>query len=170
MQHGHLDAELAHELHVVLDHDHRMVAGDLAQELGGRLGLGVGHAGDRLVDQQQLRVLRQQHADLEPLLLAVRQTAGQRVAVIGRAAIVRRISSMRRARSARGVANSVARTAASRLQRQQEVVLDRVALEHGRLLELAADAELGDLGLVELGQVDARRRTSRRPRRAASCR
>ena len=39
------------------------------------------------------------------------------------------------------------------LEREQEVVLDRVHLEHGRLLELAADAELGDLGLVELGEV-----------------
>ena len=36
---------------------------------------GVGHAGDRLVDQQHLRVLRQQHADLQPLLLPVRQQA-----------------------------------------------------------------------------------------------
>ncbi len=28
-----------------------------------------------------------------------------------------------------------------------------MALEHGRLLKLAADAELGDLGLVEPGQI-----------------
>ena len=53
---------------------------DLLEQLGGLLGLGVGHAGDRLVDQQQLRVLREQHADLEPLLLAVRQAAGEAVA------------------------------------------------------------------------------------------
>ena len=33
----------------------------------------VGHAGDRLVEQQQLRLLHQQHADLQPLLLAVRE-------------------------------------------------------------------------------------------------
>ena len=39
------------------------------------------------------------------------------------------------------------------LQRQQQIVLDRVHVEHGRLLEFAADAELGDLGLVELGEV-----------------
>ena len=76
MQAGDLDAELAHEGHVVLDHDHGLVAVDLLEQLGGLLGLGVGHAGDRLVDQQQLRFLREQHADLEPLLLAVRQAAG----------------------------------------------------------------------------------------------
>ena len=38
-------------------------------------------------------------------------------------------------------------------QRQQQIVLDRVHFEHCRLLKFAADAELGDLGLVELGQV-----------------
>ncbi len=75
-----LDAELAHEGHVVLDHDHGAVAVDLLQQLGGLPRLGVGHAGDRLVDQQQLRLLRQQHADLEPLLLAVRQAAGDALA------------------------------------------------------------------------------------------
>src|SRR5215472_11593343 len=41
------------------------------------------------------------------------------------------------------------------LERQQDIVLDRVAVEHGRLLELAADAELGDLGLVEAGEIVA---------------
>ena len=40
------------------------------------------------------------------------------------------------------------------LQRQQQIVLDRMALEHGRLLELAADAHHGDLGLVMARQVD----------------
>ena len=53
---------------------------DFLQKLGGLVGLDVGHAGDRLVDQQQFRVLRQQHADLEPLLLAVRQASGQPIA------------------------------------------------------------------------------------------
>src|SRR5271168_3261753 len=33
MQAGHLDAELADEMHVVLDHDHRMIARDFAQEI-----------------------------------------------------------------------------------------------------------------------------------------
>ncbi len=36
--------------------------------------------GDRLVHQQQPRVLHQQHADLQPLLLPVRQCAGTLVA------------------------------------------------------------------------------------------
>ena len=39
------------------------------------------------------------------------------------------------------------------IERQQQIVLDGLALEHRRLLEFAADAEFGDAGLVEPGQV-----------------
>jgi hypothetical protein len=61
-----------------------------------------------------------------------------------------RIASMRAHRRCGVRAPNRARTGrADPLQRQQNVVLDGVALEHGRLLEFAADAEFGDLGLVE---------------------
>src|SRR4029078_4478957 len=39
------------------------------------------------------------------------------------------------------------------LERQADIVLDRVHVEHGRLLELAADAEQRDLGLIETRQI-----------------
>jgi len=55
---------------------------DVAQEICGVLGLRVRHARDRLVDQQQLGVLRQQHADLEPLFLAMAQITGAAMAMI----------------------------------------------------------------------------------------
>ena len=42
----------------------------------GARGFFLGHAGHRLVHQQQLRILGHHHADLEPLLLAVRQRSG----------------------------------------------------------------------------------------------
>ncbi len=51
--------------------------------------------------------------------------------------------------------DAVARTARGRIARvgafsaSTRLSIDRVALEHGRLLELAADAQRGDLGLVE---------------------
>ena len=45
--------------------------------------------------------------------------------------------------------------AARRLGREQQIVFDRVVLEHGRLLELAADPERRNLGFVELGQIMA---------------
>ena len=44
--------------------------------------------------------------------------------------------------------------AALPVERQLDIVPDRMAFEHGRLLEFAADAELGDVGLVLLGEVD----------------
>ena len=42
MQHRDLDAELAHEGHIVLDHHHGAVAVDVLEELRGLLGLGIG--------------------------------------------------------------------------------------------------------------------------------
>ncbi len=44
--------------------------------------------------------------------------------------------------------------AAFAVKRQLEIVPDRMTLENGRLLELAADAELGNIGLVPLGEID----------------
>jgi hypothetical protein len=79
VQHGHLLAalgQLVDELHVVFHHHQRMLAFQRQEQLGRALGLFVGHAGHRFVQQQQLRVLHQQHADLQPLLLAVAQQAG----------------------------------------------------------------------------------------------
>src|SRR5262245_603722 len=152
VQAGDLDPELAYEGHVVLDHDYGAVAVDLLEQLGGLLGLGVGHAGDRLVDQEELGLLRQQHADLQPLLLAVRQRAGDA------AAHARQADSLENAVDAlRFLAGLVPEQGLARapvgLQGEADIVLDRVHVEHGRLLELAADAEQRDLGLVEARQV-----------------
>ena len=71
-----------HELHVVLDHHHRVLAGQRQQQLGGALDFLRRHAGHRLIDQQQSRVLHEQHADLEPLLLAMREDARARIALV----------------------------------------------------------------------------------------
>ena len=66
--------------------------------------------------------------------------------------------------------NSVANTPRGALSGEQNVVGDGVVLEHRRLLELAADAEQGDVGLVEAREIVTRPRKRRRLRRAASCR
>ena len=71
--------------HVVLHHHHAAGAVDVAQQLGGLLGFGVGHAGHGFIDQEQTRVLGQQHADFEPLLLPVAQVPGPAVAVVAQA-------------------------------------------------------------------------------------
>ena len=68
------DAE--HHRHVVLDDDDVDGARHLA-DLGDRaLGFCRAHAAGRLVEQQQLRVGDQRHADLEQRHIAIRQGAG----------------------------------------------------------------------------------------------
>ena len=71
VQYRHFRAEAAHESHVVLDDNDRVVVCHIEDQRSGLLGLAVGHSGDRFVEQQQLPVMDQQHADFEPLLLAV---------------------------------------------------------------------------------------------------
>ncbi len=85
MQHGDARVEAAHELHVVLDDDHGARPRERQHQRRRRLGLAIGHAGDRLVEQEQPLVLDQQHADLQPLLLAVAQGAGDAALASGEA-------------------------------------------------------------------------------------
>src|SRR5579872_4192278 len=49
--------DLAHERHVVVDDQQRVLAGHRQQQLAGTLRLARRHAGDRLIDQQQFRPL-----------------------------------------------------------------------------------------------------------------
>ena len=55
------------------------------QQFAGFVGLLVGHAGGGLVHQKQFGVLRDQHADFQPLLLAVAQRAGLPIGALGQA-------------------------------------------------------------------------------------
>src|SRR5713101_6642554 len=75
VEHGHLARDAAHELHVVLDHEHRPLRGHALEEAARLLRLLVGHARHGLVDEEELGVLNHDHADLEPLLLPMRQPA-----------------------------------------------------------------------------------------------
>ena len=58
VEHGDRLGDHADELHVVLDHDQRAAAVDLADQLASALDLLVGHAGRRLVEQDQVRARR----------------------------------------------------------------------------------------------------------------
>jgi hypothetical protein len=60
-----------------------MLALEREEQLRRARGFLVGHAGHGLVQQQQLGVLHQQHADLQPLLLAMAQVAGQARHAVG---------------------------------------------------------------------------------------
>jgi hypothetical protein len=59
------------------------------------LALGQRHPGCRFVDQQQLRILGQQHADFQPLLLPVRQLAGLAIKLFARPIFGQRLDPVR---------------------------------------------------------------------------
>ena len=82
MQHRHLVRDVLDKLHVVLDHQHRMLLDDCVQQFSCLHALADAHAGYRLVEHQKLRILDQQHADLEPLLLTVAEQIGTHVETI----------------------------------------------------------------------------------------
>ena len=89
VQHHDAPGNRSNESHIVLDNHHRVLARQRQQQLGRALDLLRRHAGHRLVHQQQFRVLHQQHADFEPLLLAVREYSSQRIALLREADDVR---------------------------------------------------------------------------------
>ena len=99
--------------------------------------------GDRLVEQQHLGVLHQQHADLEPLLLAVRQDAGGDVGA-GRSSPIVSSAALDLVGHP-GPAAQQRQRAAAAAGRDVEVLQHRQLLEHRRGLERAADAEPDDL-------------------------
>src|SRR6185312_14771392 len=141
------------EIHVVLDDDQRVVAGELPEELGAAHRFLVRHAGDRFIEQQKARLLHQQHADLKPLLLPVRQQAGWPPGV------GHELDQLERLQDAIACGRIEAREqrrpdALVGLHRELEVFVNRVLLEHRRLLELPSDAGAGDLWLAEPRQVD----------------
>ena len=78
-------------------------------------GLLRGHAGRRLVHQDQVGVLREQQRDLEPLGLAMREIAGGLVELVGEADELGELLDARRCRRCAGAAARLAKTP-SRLQ------------------------------------------------------
>src|SRR5258706_16029265 len=64
--------EAEYEVHVVLDDEHGDILGQAFQQLEQALALGRRHAGDRLVEKQNLRLERQRQRDLDLAALTVR--------------------------------------------------------------------------------------------------
>src|SRR5215831_11819934 len=75
MKHRNDPGDHADELHIVLDDNEAGADVDGPQQRDGALDLVGGHAGCGLIEQDQLRVLRHRHADLDPLPLAVSEGA-----------------------------------------------------------------------------------------------
>jgi hypothetical protein len=63
MQHRHLLGGLSDEFHVVLNDEDGVVLRHALQELGRFLTFLPGHTRDRLIEQQQGRILSHDHAD-----------------------------------------------------------------------------------------------------------
>ena len=154
MEHRDLHVEIADERHVVLDHDDGVCLGDALQEFCGLSRLFVGHAGGGLVDEEKLRVLCEEHSDLQPLPLAMAQAAGEKIAQMAEADRLQDILDLSCFLRAQAMEQR-GEDAALALQRELDIVPHRVELEDRRLLEFSADAELGDLRLVVARQIDS---------------
>ncbi|KAG1244726.1 hypothetical protein G6F65_021638 [Rhizopus arrhizus] len=131
-----------------------MPSAQFVQQFAGAFGLGVGHARHGFVQQQQLGFLHQQHADLQPLLLAMRQQAGGPPHLGPQPDQVQRFADLvglfaGQPREQRGPHALVG------LHRQFQVFEHGVLFEHSGALELAADARMRDLRLVQGRKVDA---------------
>src|SRR5205807_5015402 len=85
VEHGDGGRELADEVHVVLDDDDGRPPVDLAHEAGRPPRLGAGHPRRRLVQEDELRLRRQHHPDLDPLPVAVREVRDRRLAALAEA-------------------------------------------------------------------------------------
>src|SRR5579884_1805006 len=71
MQYRDALGEIERDIHVVLDHDDRDLARDLPEQVLDIAPLLDRQAGERLVEQQYLRALRQRHRDFDAAPLAI---------------------------------------------------------------------------------------------------
>src|SRR3990167_2238703 len=154
VQHRDLVGDAFYKLHVVLDHQHRTALADAPEQVCGLYPLVDAHAGHRLVEHQQRRVLHQQHADLQPLLLAV----GQQVSLL-----LQQVTEKDLRRHFLNPCNDLG--GALKEQRAENVaplgkghfqVLEhRQVFVDRRVLKLAPDAGTDDVELTHLGQLPA---------------
>ena len=71
VQHGDALGKAQRRVHIVLDHHDGHVARDRGEQRADGLALGLGQSGERLVEQQHFRLLRQRHGEFEPSPLAI---------------------------------------------------------------------------------------------------
>ena len=127
VEHEHAVGDRADELHVVLDEQDRQPA--LAQVVEDVLQLpllGRAQAGDRLVEQEHLRSLRERAGDREQAQLAERERVGGVVGAVARPTSVERAQRLRRGpRAPRATATAVGGCL------EEAGARPRVAADHG---------------------------------------
>jgi hypothetical protein len=145
-EHRDMVRKRRHHRQVVLDHEHRAVRRDLADQRSDALDVRMGHAGGRFVEQHHLRVEGERGGDLERTLAPVGQLhRGRR----GKAAEPDRFNELlgapvQRVERARG-APELERTATLALQRDAHVLQHREVGKHRRDLERAHQPLARDL-------------------------
>ena len=152
VQHRHPVGCLAHEFHIVFNHQHGVFPGQVEQNLAGLLAFLPGHAGDRLVQQKKRRLLHHDHADFQPLHFAVRQRPGLVLGLLFQPqGLQRRINSVCVApvHDTEQGRHHVAAVA----QGEGEIVDQGEVPEHGGGLEFAPDAQHGDLVFLQLAEI-----------------
>ena len=75
VHHGDALREAEHAVDVVLDDQHRDVGGDVLDQVGDALALGRREAGERLVEQQHLRLGAERDAEIDQALPAIGELA-----------------------------------------------------------------------------------------------
>ncbi len=84
MQYGDPVGDPFDEIHVVLNNDYGAVGAlQVAHQRDGAFGFLFGQAGNGLIQHQKFRVRRQHHADLQPLLLSMRQFRRRTLGKVG---------------------------------------------------------------------------------------
>ena len=80
----------------MLDHDNRGLARDRGDQRLHRGAFGIGQAGERLVEQQHLWLLRQRHRELDAALFAIGDVGHRMVCKMQQADAVQRASRLGR--------------------------------------------------------------------------
>ncbi len=140
-----------------------MIGGKIAQQRGDAAGLLRPHAGERLVEQQELRPRRDQHGDLELALLAVAEMRGPRAGARGQAGGIERIGDGGAFLASITLRAQTQGTGVTRMRGDQAVLVRRERQDHIGALVAAAEAAPGDAmrrpaGDVLAVEADASRR------------
>ena len=152
MQDRHPVGDGLDKSHVVLHHHQGVLSSQGTKQLRRILRFRIGHAGRRLIKQQQMRLLHQQHADLKKLFLTMGQQTGLAVALA--------VKTQQAQHLIQPIVLFAAYPGAQAgphrfipLHRQGEIFRHRQRFEDRRLLKLAPDALAGDGHRVKSGQI-----------------
>ncbi len=120
----------------MLDQQHRGIPGDLADQGDEAFDLAVGKPLRRLVEDQQPRLERQPHGDLDQPLVAIGKVAGERAGAVGETDPLERFANARLQRAGLGPPGRKQ----SSLHRQRDIVEDRQPRKDAGDLERIGDA------------------------------